>query len=183
MGDMAGWIALAATCIAALMTAANLGARVTGWGFVVFTVGAIAWIVVGAATHQTQLLWSNIFLGLVDLFGIWRWLGRRARFSDAVRAEEDRSIERRGEDLFSVTGLDGMPVKGRDGEVIAHAVDALAACAGGRIDFLVVREGGVAGIGETLRRLPWREARVCAQALETQLDAAALSRLPVADPA
>jgi len=66
------------------MTASNLGARVTGWGFVVFTVGAAAWIVVGIATNQTQLLWGNIFPGFVNLFGIWRWLGRRARFSDAA---------------------------------------------------------------------------------------------------
>jgi hypothetical protein len=30
---MAGWVAPAATMIAAMMTAANLGARVIGWGF------------------------------------------------------------------------------------------------------------------------------------------------------
>ena len=47
MEGLAGWVALAATCIAALMTASNLGARVTGWGFVIFTIGAAAWIVVG----------------------------------------------------------------------------------------------------------------------------------------
>ena len=182
MEDIAGWIALAATCVAALMTAANLGARVTGWGFVVFTVGAAAWIVVGVGSGQTQLLWSNIFLGLVDLFGIWRWLGRRARFGDAVRAEEQRSEAEAGESRFSVAALDGMPVKGRDGAVIAYAVDALAACAGGRIDYLILREGGVGGVGETLRRLPWTAARVRTQALETDLDAAALARLPVAEP-
>ena len=45
--DLAGWIAPAATMIAAMMTAANLGARVTGWGFGVFTLGSIAWSIVG----------------------------------------------------------------------------------------------------------------------------------------
>ena len=180
MEDIAGWIALAATCIAALMTAANLGARVTGWGFVVFTVGAAAWIVVGAVTHQTQLLWSNIFLGLVDLFGIWRWLGRRARFSDTSKTEEQRSEEGDGQNLFSLAGLDGMPVKGADGKVIGHAVDALAACSGGQIDTVIVREGGVAGVGETLRRLPWRQARVRSEALETDLNEATFASLPVA---
>ena len=180
---MAGWIALAATSVAALMTAANLGARVTGWGFVVFTLGAAAWITVGVASGQTQLLWSNIFLAAVDVFGVWRWLGRRARFSDAVRAEEQRSEAAPGEARFSVAALDGMPVKGRDGAVIAYAVDALAACAGGRIDYLIVREGGVGGVGETLRRLPWAAARVRTQTLETDLDVAALARLPLADAA
>ena len=60
MVDIAGWIALVATCVAALMTASNLGARVTGWGFVIFTGGALAWIVVGFITGQTQLLYSNL---------------------------------------------------------------------------------------------------------------------------
>ena len=49
---IAGWIAPAATTIAAIMTAANLGSRVTGWGFAVFSVGALAWIAVGASTGQ-----------------------------------------------------------------------------------------------------------------------------------
>jgi hypothetical protein len=40
MNDIAAWIAPAATVIAAVMTAANLGARITDWGFVVFTVGS-----------------------------------------------------------------------------------------------------------------------------------------------
>src|ERR1700712_2395383 len=112
------------------MTASNLGARATGWGFVIFTAGAIGWIVVGIATHQTQLLYSNIFLALVDAVGIWRWLGRRARISDTSDAEETRSERRAGENLFSVGKLDGLPVKSQDGQVIAHAVDGLAACRG-----------------------------------------------------
>jgi hypothetical protein len=181
MQDIAGWIALAATCVAALMTASNLGARVTGWGFVVFTAGAIAWIVVGLETGQTQLLWSNIFLGVVDVFGVWRWLGRRARFSDAADAEQARSERGPDQPLFSISRIDGLPVKGADGQVIAHGVDALATCAGGTIDFFIVREGGVAGVGETLRRLPRATVRVRDAALETDLNAAALSRLPLAE--
>jgi len=182
MADMAGWLALAATCVAALMTASNLGARVTGWGFVVFTVGAAAWIVVGIATNQTQLLWSNIFLGFVNLFGIWRWLGRRARFSDAAETEQEISRQQPGESLFAASGLDGMPVKGRDGAVLAYAVDAMLACAGGGLSHLVIREGGVAGVGETMRRLPWRDVRVRDGALLTTLNAGELCSLPIVEP-
>jgi len=181
MEDIAGWVALAATCVAALMTASNLGARVTGWGFVVFTLGAVAWIVVGLETSQTQLLWSNIFLGVVDVFGIWRWLGRRARFSDAADAEQARSAASTRENLFSVSRIDGLPVLGKDGGVIAHSVDALATCAGGTIDFFIVREGGVAGVGETLRRLPRGMVKVRDTALETTLDSVSLSRLVLAE--
>lgn len=180
MEDIAGWVALAATCVAALMTASNLGARVTGWGFVVFTLGAIAWIIVGLETGQTQLLWSNIFLGVVDVFGVWRWLGRRAKFSDAADAEQARSVQVAPEPLFSISQIDGLPVKGADGQVIAHSIDALATCAGGTIDFFIVREGGVAGVGETLRRLPRDQVRVRDTALETDLDASALAQLSIA---
>lgn len=160
MADTAGWVALVATCVAALMTAANLGARVTGWGFVVFTIGAASWIVVGLASGQQQLLYSNLFLGFVDLFGIWRWLGRRARISDATRAEERRSRKLSGEALFAVASLDGLPVRAADGSVAAHAVDALAGCDGGGIEYLVVRIGGLGGIAESLHRLPWSDVSV-----------------------
>jgi len=177
MADMAGWVALVATCIAALMTASNLGVRITGWGFVIFTLGAAAWIIVGVTTHQTQLLYSNIFLGLVDLFGVWRWLGRRARISDTARAEEVRSDSLAGENLFSTAKLDGLPVKSSDGEILATSVDALAACRGGKIDFLIIRAGGVGGVGETLYRLPWAEARIRDDEIMTSLDRAAFSRL------
>jgi hypothetical protein len=56
MTDLSGWVALAATCIAALLTASNLAARVTGWGFVIFMIGAVAWILVGAATGAVGLV-------------------------------------------------------------------------------------------------------------------------------
>ncbi len=180
VADAAGWVALAATCIAALMTASNLGVRVTGWGFVVFTLGAAAWVTVGLFTHQTQLLYSNLFLLAVDIFGSWRWLGHRARIADTVDAEQRRSERRAGEPLFSVATLDGMPVSSADGEVVAHAVDALAACGGGGIDYLIVRVGGVGGIGKSLHRLPWSEASIVDGTIRTKLGSDTISRLPEA---
>jgi hypothetical protein len=36
----------------------------------------------------------------------------------------------------------------------------MAGCRSGRLDYLVVSHGGIAGVGETLRRLPWSEAQV-----------------------
>src|SRR6201999_4586061 len=58
--EIAEWVAPIATMIAALMTASNLGPRVTGWGFVVFTIGAIAWALIGLTTGQSNLLWQNV---------------------------------------------------------------------------------------------------------------------------
>ena len=44
-----------ATTIAALMTASNLGSRITGYGFIVFTLGSIAWLTLGIATGQANV--------------------------------------------------------------------------------------------------------------------------------
>lgn len=79
MDLLEGWIAPAATMIAAMMTAANLGPRVTGWGFIVFAVGSVCWSLVGATNGQTGLLLTNLFLTGVNLVGARRWLGRWER--------------------------------------------------------------------------------------------------------
>ena len=42
MESIATWVAPIATTIAALMTASNLGSRITGYGFISFTIGSIA---------------------------------------------------------------------------------------------------------------------------------------------
>ena len=44
MAETISWVATVATIIAAFMTASNLGSRVTGYGFAVFTFGALCWI-------------------------------------------------------------------------------------------------------------------------------------------
>ncbi len=91
MESIAQWVAPAATTLAAIITAANLGSRITGWGFVVFCVGALGWIVIAASTHQTSLLWQNAFLLLVDIFGVWRWLGMRARYEKGAGAATEKT--------------------------------------------------------------------------------------------
>ena len=98
METAANWVAPIATTLAAIMVAANLGTRVTGWGFVVFSVGSVAWVVIGAATGQANLLWQNVFLLGVNVVGIWRWLGIRARYeqgASAATADSARIFRRR----------------------------------------------------------------------------------------
>lgn len=72
-------------------------------------VGAVAWAVDGLASGQTQLLWTNGFFALVAMFGMWRWLGKRARFGDASRAEENRSERRSGDELLYALSLEDIP--------------------------------------------------------------------------
>ena len=47
---------------------------ITGWGFVVFTLSSLAWIVTGYLLPDRSLLTLNSGLLLVNLLGIYRWL-------------------------------------------------------------------------------------------------------------
>lgn len=178
MEEIAGWIAPAATMIAAVMTATNLGPRVTGWGFAVFLVGSVAWSTVAVLTHQPNLLWTNLFLCLVNLVGIWRWLGRMSRYDTGAEAAAAKSRRRAAPDLFAISLFDGQAVTDATGETIAHAVGAMAERKSGRIAYAVVSEGGVGGVGETLHRIEWDELDVADGGLRTKIGADALRGRP-----
>lgn len=179
----AQWIAPAATMIAAMMTASNLGARVTGWGFVVFSIGAVAWVIVALTSGQQNLLVSNGFLLIVDVVGIWRWLGRKARYDEGAKVAAERSQAADAPTLFALSKIEGRPVTDRSGATVASTVDAMASCHDGAIRYLVVSSGGVGGLGERLHALGWDEVRIGEDVIETRVDAAGLDRRPVLDPA
>jgi hypothetical protein len=160
MEEVAGWVAPAATMIAAMMTAANLGARFTGWGFVVFLVGSIGWSIVGMATGQQNLVLTNGFLSIVNIVGIWRWLGRQARLEEGATKAVETSQVQPAPTLFPLTNLGTAPVEDEAGETIGHCAGAMAECGTGRVSYVVVREGGAAGINERYRAVPWRMVRV-----------------------
>ncbi|MEO5774929.1 MAG: PRC-barrel domain containing protein [Sphingomicrobium sp.] len=157
MDNLVSWIATIATIIAACMTASNLGSRITGYGFAIFTIGSVAWFTLGMITNQPALVWTNVVMTILNLFGIWRWLGRQAKVEDGAKVAAQASEESPGEALFPVSMLSRAPVRGREGEV-GTCVDAMAGCTSGRIAYVVVAQGGVAGVGETLRKLPWSAA-------------------------
>ncbi len=157
MNEIAGWIAPIATMLAAMMTAANLGARLTGWGFVVFTFGSIAWTIVGLTSGQTNLVLSNGFLTLVNIVGIWRWLGRQRAYEDGGRSAREASRRSSAPTLFTATGVAGMAVVDADGATLGKAVEALIECRSGGVSYVVVATSAVAGLGEELRAVPASE--------------------------
>ncbi len=169
---MIGWVATIATITAALMTASNLGPRITGYGFAVFTVGSLSWLALGLMTDQRALVWTNIVLTGLNLFGIWRWLGRQARIEEGASMAAQASEETPGESLFPVSLLSKAPIENSKGELLGTCVDAMAGCSSGKLHYVVASQGGVAGVGETLRRLSWRDATTNLEKL-----VAAVSRL------
>ena len=151
MIEAAGWIAPIATIIAAMMTAANLGARTTGWGFVVFAVGSVCWSAVGLSTGQTNLVATNVFLTLVNAVGTWRWLGRQRAYEDGGKAAQTASSRSSGPTLFTTSGIAGMEVRDMRSEVVGKSVEALVECRTGQVSYVVVASGGVGGVAEELR--------------------------------
>lgn len=178
MEDIAGWIAPIATTVAALMTAANLGSRVTGWGFVIFTIGSVAWSAVAIATGQTNLLLTNGFLTLVNAVGIWRWLGRQAKHEDGSEAARARSANATVPTLFGIGSLVGGTLTGRDGTTIGTVIDGMMRCDGAGLAYVVVGEGGVGGVGERLHALHPARLRF-GNGVACDLDAGELAGLPV----
>jgi len=176
MADNISWIATVATIIAASMTAANLGSRITGYGFCVFLVGSLSWLAAGLLTGQPALTWTNVVLTMLNIFGIWRWLGRQTKVEEGARAASEASEHTPGEALFPVSLLSSAPVVTGKRE-LGRCVDAMAGCSSGRLSYIVVSEGGVAGVGETLRRLPWLNASVDEERVVTEVNAEQFERL------
>lgn len=179
MAEIAGWIAPAATMIAAMMTAANLGARVTGWGFVVFSFGSVAWTTVGLTSGQTNLVLSNAFLTIVNLVGIWRWLGRQASYDKGSSAAADDSARHAVPSLYAAGGVIGAKLTGADGEAVGTIVDAMLGCGDNAIAYVVVSTGGVGGVGETLHALTPGELVFGKDGVRTELGVDAIRRKPV----
>ena len=176
MENSLSWVATAATVLAASITASNLGTRITGYGFIVFTFGSIAWFGFGLMSGQPALMWTNAVLTVLNLFGIWRWLGRQATIEDGSAAAAQASRATPGEALFPVSLLARAKVRST-GAPLGACVDAMAGSSSGRIAYVMVTEGGIAGAGETLRRLPWDGLRVEGEEVITRLDQAQFCKL------
>lgn len=150
------WIAVAATIVAALMTAANLGARVTGSGFVMYTLASAIWIATGVMNdfEPLSVVVMHGVLVFINLFGVWRWLGRERRYEDSREHAHKRSQWARVPTLFSAGSLIGATVEGHGKDSLGTVVDAMFDCENKRIAYVVISEGGIAGAGETLRAVP-----------------------------
>ena len=156
MENFADWGASVATILAALMTAANLGARVTGWGFAMFALGSAAWITADLTGGEPSpsLLVTHCVLLVVNLFGVWRWLGRQRRYEDSSEHASERSRWAQVPTLFSAGSLIGATVRGSHGGTQGTVVDAMLKCDDKHMAYVVTSEGGIGGAGETLRAVP-----------------------------
>lgn len=68
------WIAAIGTVIAASLLAADLGRKVTGWGFVLFCAVAITWIISGLTSDAMPIAVMNGVLLVINVYGVWQYL-------------------------------------------------------------------------------------------------------------
>ena len=71
------WFATAATTIAALIVALDLGRRRTGFGFVLFTIGSVAWVAGAVLVADWPLTTTNVILFVINAVGIHTYLIRK----------------------------------------------------------------------------------------------------------
>lgn len=177
MEQISSYAAPIATTLAALIVASNLGPRLTGLGFIIFTIGSVAWAILGLTTGQGNLLWQNVILTALNLFGVWRWLGWQARLEEGAVTAAKESRQQPSETLFPISLLTRGEVQSREGAQIGHCVDAMAGCRSGQLAYVVVAQGGVAGVGQTLRRLPWNGCLMDGEVLKSPMGRTMFSTL------
>ena len=100
VAEMLEWYATVSGVIAAIMLAADLGRKVTGFGFVLFCTMNIAWILFARMDDTGGLMWQNIILFAVNLLGVYQYLlspknRRKMRaIKEAVEEFEAKEAER-----------------------------------------------------------------------------------------
>ena len=89
------WIAAIGTMLAAALIAADLGRKVTGWGFVLFCAVSVTWIVSGLTSNAVPIAAMNAILLLINLWGVWQFLlnPRKKKVLERVEKVAER-IER-----------------------------------------------------------------------------------------
>lgn len=74
MNDILEWTATISGIVAAVMIALNIGRRVTGYGFIIFLVCSISWVLFGIMENDDGLAIQNVVLTAINFLGVYRYL-------------------------------------------------------------------------------------------------------------
>ena len=83
------WSATGTGILAAVLVSLNLGVRVTGWAFVIFTVSSVAWMGTALIREDAMALFTqNAVMFVINLIGIYRYLINPSRALKRQMAQE-----------------------------------------------------------------------------------------------
>lgn len=86
------WVGAIGAILAAALIAADLGRRITGWGFVLFSAVSIVWIVSGlTAKDGMPIAVQNGILLVINLYGVWQFLLSLKKKREIEEAEKIQS--------------------------------------------------------------------------------------------
>lgn len=96
------WIAALGTMLAAGLIAADLGRKVTGWGFVLFCAVSVTWIVSGISSDALPIAAMNAILLAINAWGVWQFLlspKNKAKLEklEELAEEAEREVEAEAE--------------------------------------------------------------------------------------
>lgn len=80
------WTASLMSILAAILVAANISVKISGFGFIAFTFASMCWIVAGMVSNEPALILQNVVLTLVNILGIYRYLIRPAVFGKTANS-------------------------------------------------------------------------------------------------
>lgn len=81
--DALQYYGAASGLVAALIVSMNMGARPTGWGFVIFVTSSLALIAWGFLNGEGRGIgWQNVGLLAINLVGVYRYLFAAQKPSD-----------------------------------------------------------------------------------------------------
>lgn len=183
MDGFTGWLASMATIGGGLMVAVNLGSRLTGWGFVLLTLGSATWSFNAFQNQASSLLLANVVMAAVNAFGIWRWLGRRRRIEQGSAVAMERSAVAPVPSLVSAISVIDRPLALPSGEHFGTVVDLMLRCRQLDLDYAVLAFDGIGGLGEELRAVPADLLGLDINGLRARLDEEAIRALAPIDPA
>lgn len=76
-GEIFRWTATVTGVVAAMMVSFDFGRRVTGYGFAVFVVSSVCWVISGVLAGMPSLYVLNGVLFVINCIGVYRWLIRK----------------------------------------------------------------------------------------------------------
>ncbi len=94
MNGILEWAASIGTILAATLIAVDLGRKITGWGFVLFSVVSILWIISGLSEEAYPIAAMNAVLLAINLWGVWRYLVRKVLTSQTRDRPPQRQTDR-----------------------------------------------------------------------------------------